>query len=100
MKNKIEADKKIEFIKSQLSFLSKYYNKKKSFDNLQVQLDELKEFNAFLHRVIDTKEHEVKRYEGYKRKYENLKKGVPNKIASGSDKYGRSLNKSFYFPFV
>lgn len=94
-------DKKIDFVINQLSFVSKYLKKQTLIENVKKQLLELKEFNNFLHRVIDQKEQEIKRYEGYRKKYYDLlhKKTAGYVKAGEVDDYGRDLNKRFYFPF-
>jgi hypothetical protein len=94
---------KIDFIINQCKFLKKYYKKGTTFDQIENELNNLKEFNAFLHRVIDQKESEIKRYESYRNKYYNLKNNI-NKPAAAiggiKDQFGRSVNKRFYFPFT
>lgn len=98
-----QINKKIDFIINQMNFLKKYYNKTKSFEMIEKELNEIKEFNAFLHRVIDTKEQEIKRYESYRSKYYDLKDSLRSrrkKPYTQKDEYGRPLDKKFYFPFV
>lgn len=101
--DKVYYSKKIDFIISQLNYLKKYYKKTASFINLISQLNELKEFNEFLHRVIEQKEKDIKYYEQYKTKYHNLKdriyKSDTNKYKV-RDRYGRPVDQKTYFPFV
>lgn len=90
---------KIDFIINQCKFLRKYYKKGQAFDQIETELKNIKEFNAFLHRVIDQKEIEVKRYEGYRTKYYNLKnKNSLVTHKSGRDEKNRLYNIP-YFPF-
>ena len=100
--NKLEYyHKKIDFIINQLTFVSKYLKKQTLINNVINQLNELKQFNNFLHNVIDHKEKEIKRYEGYRKKYYDLlnEKRSGFKKSGAVDQYGRDINKRFYFPF-
>lgn len=94
---------RLEKVKTDLSFLSKYYKKKSSFERLQNELEDCKTFILFLHDVIDEKEREIKRYEGYKTKYEHLKDSIRHKgstyTTAPRDQYGRKMDKKFWFPF-
>ena len=102
MNKKDYYSKKIDFIISQLNYLKKYYKKTSSFINLISQLNELKEFNVFLHKVIEQKEQDIKYYETYKTRYYNLKDSLysPKSKYKVRDKYGRPTDKKFNFPFV